>query len=247
MVVPVCLGNGWKKKQKKRVNGRRGRRGTERRICRPRTYHPVGFGGSWAFLVPRWKPNRGFEVWNPAGALRTPTPTVPRPTLCRAVARIASRRRKTRWPRYHPSCSISPPPPPKLANPTLSLPYLYLHAHLPTTYHLAALSPLPSVGLILTTYVHTYVGRFQKLAAARRPLRSMPRPLPRLDAAAWYGSHEISFQVTFRSDDTTVPNTLPAFTLPGISKTNGRSDYDIEFLLLIPTLPVPVPAYGLHK
>lgn len=47
-----------------------------RRICRPRTYHPAGFGGSWAFLVPRWKPNRGFEVRNPAGALRTQTPTV---------------------------------------------------------------------------------------------------------------------------------------------------------------------------
>lgn len=47
-----------------------------RRICRPRTCHPVGFGGSWAFLVPWWKPNRGFEVQNPAGALRTPTPTV---------------------------------------------------------------------------------------------------------------------------------------------------------------------------
>lgn len=70
------LGNGLKKEQKKRVNGRRGRRGTGRRICRPRTYHPAGFGGSWAFLVPGSKPNRGFEVRNPAGALRTPTPTV---------------------------------------------------------------------------------------------------------------------------------------------------------------------------
>lgn len=47
-----------------------------RRICRPRTCHPADFGGSWAFLVPRWKPNRGFEVRNSAGALRTPTPTV---------------------------------------------------------------------------------------------------------------------------------------------------------------------------
>lgn len=42
-----ALATGEKKKDKKRVNGRRGRRGTERRICRPRTYHPGGF---WRIL-----------------------------------------------------------------------------------------------------------------------------------------------------------------------------------------------------
>lgn len=69
------------KKEKRRMTrmtrrNKKKRREMWRRIWRPRIYHPEGFGGSWAFLVPRWKPNRGFEVRNPAGALRTPTPTV---------------------------------------------------------------------------------------------------------------------------------------------------------------------------
>lgn len=46
--------------------------------------------------------------------------------------------------------------------------------------------------------------------------------------------------MTFRSDDTAVPNTLPAFTLHGnIEDGRPGSDYDIEFLLLIPKPPAP--------
>lgn len=81
-----------------------------RRICRPRTCHPVGFGGSWAFLVPWWKPNRGFEVQNPAGALRTPTPTV-------LSTHLEQGRNAHRDAQAKNALTSIPPPPPSIYTP----------------------------------------------------------------------------------------------------------------------------------
>lgn len=96
-----------------------------RRICRPRICYPAGFGGSWAFLVPRWKPNRGFEVQNPAGALRTPTPTV-------LSTHLVQGRNAHRDAQAKNVLTSIPPPPTRSSTPNHPLGHPCLFTHSPS-------------------------------------------------------------------------------------------------------------------